>query len=201
MKRKARPVKQLRSKDSKVKGVAAGLIAGLAASLAMNFAMRVVAIGSSPSEQLKMQPESGSRLRKRVRRFQELGDPNQQILDRTSVYLFQRRIPQSLLQPAATSVHYAFGALLGLAYSAARGKLSGVTIGSGALFGVLWWGAVNEVLLPTIGLLEAPDKTPLRTHAAMLVSHIVYGVSLEAARREAMQWKATSRSAPDMLAA
>jgi hypothetical protein len=45
------------------------------------------------------------------------------------------------------------------------------------------WLAGDEVALPALGLLEHPARYPLPVHANSMASHVVYGVTTEAARR------------------
>ena len=172
-----------RSKSAIRAGLVAGLVAGLAASFAMNLAMRLGAIVSEASDPFESEAAREDRLAKRIRHFQELGDPNQEILSRASLRLFRHEIPTVQLQKTATAVHYVFGTALGCAYTAVADLFPAISSGTGLGFGLGWWGAVNEVLLPKSGLLPPVKNIPKQMHAAMLVSHVVYGISLEQVRR------------------
>ena len=84
---------------------------------------------------------------------------------------------------ADPTVHYGLSAALGVAYGLAGEAAEWPRVGFGSGFGVATWGVLDEAAVPALGLAPPPTETPLATHAYALVSHLVFGVALEASRR------------------
>jgi len=84
---------------------------------------------------------------------------------------------------AGQAVHYGFGTLLGAIYGTASTAAPAIRAGFGMPFGAAVWAGGDETLLPATGLAKRPDETPLSTHAYALISHLVFGASLEGGRR------------------
>ena len=80
-------------------------------------------------------------------------------------------------------VHYAVGALLGVAYGVAAEFRPGVTLGSGAAFGTATALLLDEAAVPATGLGDAPWNSPPTTHLYALASHLVFGIAAERVRR------------------
>jgi uncharacterized membrane protein YagU involved in acid resistance len=59
----------------------------------------------------------------------------------------------------------------------------GPTFTLGAVYGVAVALGVDEVLVPALGLSRPAREVPPSQHAYNLASHLVYGVTLEGARR------------------
>jgi len=81
-------------------------------------------------------------------------------------------------------VHYGFGTLQGAAYGAAM-ELFGVRGGFAPALslGVGLFALADELAVPALGLSGRPGEYPLSAHLYGLASHLVYGISTEAARR------------------
>jgi uncharacterized membrane protein YagU involved in acid resistance len=81
-------------------------------------------------------------------------------------------------------VHYSFGTLQGAAYGAVK-EMAGDSKGllPGLAFGAALYLAADELAVPALGLSGRPTEYPLSSHLYGLASHLVYGVSAEAARR------------------
>jgi hypothetical protein len=97
--------------------------------------------------------------------------------------LLHRELPESEKPCAGEIAHYAMGAVSGAAYAAVAARLALATKGFGLLFGVVLWLVADEVAVPVMGLSKGPWEYPASSHAYALASHLVYGATLEAARR------------------
>jgi putative membrane protein len=84
---------------------------------------------------------------------------------------------------AGNAVHYGFGTALGAIYGAAAKVEPWGTAGSGVPFGGAVALAVDETLVPALGLSGPPWQSPPSTHAYSFASHLVFGAALEAGRR------------------
>jgi uncharacterized membrane protein YagU involved in acid resistance len=71
------------------------------------------------------------------------------------------------------------GAVYGLLAEIAPGP----TFGLGAAYGAAVALGLDEALVPALGLAKSAKETPPSQHAYSLASHLVYGVTLEGARR------------------
>ena len=84
---------------------------------------------------------------------------------------------------AGTVLHHAFGAFVGAIYGAAAVRLPALTSGGGIPFGATVWVTAVEAGLPAAGLAKGPAAYPPERHIASLLSHLVYGATVEAVRR------------------
>jgi uncharacterized membrane protein YagU involved in acid resistance len=75
------------------------------------------------------------------------------------------------------------GATSGAIYGVAAELAPEVTVGAGIPFGTAVWLAVDEGVVPLLGLSKAPTEYPLSTHIYALASHFVYGFTTEVVRR------------------
>lgn len=103
--------------------------------------------------------------------------------DRVSQAVTGQPTPKPYKQQAGRAVHYATGAALGLAYGVLAEISDGVTTGFGMLFGTGVALAVDEGLVPLLGLSASAQQTPPADHLVSLGSHWVYGATLEGLRR------------------
>ena len=142
-------------------GAAAGLVAGLAASFAMD---RFQALTQPSSDQD--------------------GEPaTQQAADGVAKAVTGARLPDDAKPVGGQLVHYVLGAALGVGYGIAAEFVPKVTIGDGAAFASATWVLLDETAVPAAGLGDPPWKSPPKTHAYSFVSHLVFGLTAEAARR------------------
>lgn len=95
-------------------------------------------------------------------------------------------VPEPDRPTAGTLVHYAFGTILGGLYAILAPSLPQVRKGFGAAFGTATWLAADELMVPVAGLSPPAWKVSLSKHLNGLASHLVFSVSLEAARRLAI---------------
>ncbi|MEG3124333.1 DUF1440 domain-containing protein [Sphingomonas sp. GB1N7] len=93
------------------------------------------------------------------------------------------RVPKSRRAAAGRLVHYATGLALGVVYVVVAAWKPDVAILFGAAFGIVVAIVLDYLVVPTLRLGPPAWKTPFATHLYGLSAHIVFGVSLEAARR------------------
>ena len=86
-------------------------------------------------------------------------------------------------EAAGETVHYVTGAGIGGLYGLLAELAPGPTFGLGAGYGVAVALGVDEALVPALGLSRPAREVPASQHAYNLASHLVYGLTLEGARR------------------
>jgi uncharacterized membrane protein YagU involved in acid resistance len=74
-----------------------------------------------------------------------------------------------------SAVHWALGVGSGAAYAVLRRRLTGVGRVAGVGFGTIFWAAVDEGLVPALGLTPGPRAFPWQTHARGLAGHLTFG--------------------------
>ena len=92
-------------------------------------------------------------------------------------------VPAAQRELAGEAVHYATGAGVGGIYGVLAELAPGPTLGLGALYGTAVALGADEVLVPALGLSKPARDVPPSQHAYNLASHLVYGLTLEGARR------------------
>jgi uncharacterized membrane protein YagU involved in acid resistance len=92
-------------------------------------------------------------------------------------------VPAAQRELAGEAMHYATGAGVGAGYGLLSEVAPGPTFTLGAVYGVAVALGVDEVLVPALGLSRPAREVPPSQHAYNLASHLVYGVTLEGARR------------------
>jgi hypothetical protein len=103
--------------------------------------------------------------------------------DGVEAALTGHRVPKRRRAAAGRLVHYATGLVLGMVYVVVAALKPDVTILFGVGYGIAVSIALDYVAVPVLGLGAPPWKTPIGTHLYGLSAHIIFGVSLEAARR------------------
>lgn len=86
-------------------------------------------------------------------------------------------------QVAQQTIHFFFGALAGAAYGAMVEFEPSLAAWRGAAFGVTLNRITHEWLLPKMDLSAAPDRQPTQERISEWVTHAVYGVITDTARR------------------
>jgi hypothetical protein len=80
-------------------------------------------------------------------------------------------------------MHYGFGAGAGALYGALAERVPGATRGNGLPFGVAVWLTADEGAMPALGVTPPRTRLPASAHASSLAGHLVYGLTVEVARR------------------
>ncbi|MBW3616547.1 MAG: DUF1440 domain-containing protein [Proteobacteria bacterium] len=93
------------------------------------------------------------------------------------------RVPAQQRELAGEAMHYATGAGVGGVYGVLAEIAPGPTFGLGAVYGAAVALGVDELLVPALGLSKPARDVPPSQHAYNLASHLVYGLTLEGARR------------------
>jgi putative membrane protein len=146
---------------SVVRGAIAGAVAGAFASFAMNRFQKLVSqLGAS---------DSGGG-----------GEPS---TEKAAERVAGRPLRGGEKKRAGNAVHYGFGTALGATYGVAAEVEPWVTAGLGMPFGGAVAVVADETLVPALGLAGPPWLSPPSTHLYSLLSHLVFGAALEAARR------------------
>lgn len=81
----------------------------------------------------------------------------------------------------AKVIHWAFGIGAGTTYALLRRRAHWAETGQGLAFGTAFWLAVDEGLVPLLGLSEGPLAYPWQSHARGFAGHLTYGLMTETA--------------------
>ena len=92
-------------------------------------------------------------------------------------------VPAEARQQAASAVHYATGAALGVAYAVLASSLRGATLGKGVPFGAAVYLALDEGLVPALRLGPPKEETPDKQRVYAVISHLVFGFSTYSLRK------------------
>jgi len=90
------------------------------------------------------------------------------------------RLSPSLRPTASQVIHYGLGIVPGALYGALRHRLPGLGAGRGFAYGILLFGANDEVLNTRLGLSGPYGAYPISSHWRGLVGHAVLGVATDA---------------------
>ncbi len=147
------------------RGVIAGVAGGLIASYAMNRFQKAWITLASEGDGKKAKPAT------------------LKVADAVSKAATGKLVPDKAQDAASSAVHYLTGAALGALYGAAAETWPVVAKGAGVAYGTAAWLAVDEGLVPLMGFGPPADEVPAKTHAFGLVSHAVFGMTLDLVRR------------------
>lgn len=103
--------------------------------------------------------------------------------DRVAVAVTGSPVPPARRDQAGEIVHYTTGAGVGAVYGALSEVAPLLTFGFGAAYGGAVAIGLDDTLVPKLGLAKSAAETPPSVHAYSLASHLVYGLTLEGARR------------------
>ena len=92
-------------------------------------------------------------------------------------------VPEKYRKPAGTAVHYGFGAFLGAVYGVAMELRPSAGAGFGTAYGAAVSLFADEMAMPALGFTPPAPEVPASAHLRGFVSHLVFGASLEGARR------------------
>jgi putative membrane protein len=165
-----------------VKGVFAGIIGGLAGAWAMN---EFQSVSQTVSKAWKQSANQGDKSHQQGGDSQDSqeDDATMKTADRLAMIFTHQHLNKKQKKKAGPLVHFAYGALLGAVYGAISETAPMVTKGFGTAYGTAVWVGGDEIGVPAFGLSKPPTEYPLSVHANSLVSHVVYGASLDLVRR------------------
>jgi uncharacterized membrane protein YagU involved in acid resistance len=72
-------------------------------------------------------------------------------------------------------VHWALGVGSGAVYAVLRRRFNAIGRAAGVGFGTMFWAAVDEGLVPALGLTPGPRAFPWQAHARGLAGHLTFG--------------------------
>lgn len=157
----------MKSSTAIARDVAVGAAAGLFASFAMNQFQKIWAEKDDTGPDRDKAPEPAT----------------VKVADRLCRAISGKPIPAPYRPLAGNAVHYGLGAGLGAVYAGAARFAPKVTAGAGSAYSSAVWLGLDEGLLPALGLGDKWADVPASKHAYGWVSHLVFGLSLNGARR------------------
>ena len=80
-------------------------------------------------------------------------------------------------------VHYSFSIVIAIIYIILANKYSKITLGYGALFGIIIWIAFHLVIMPIMQVVPSPFEQPFTEHISELFGHVVWMMVIEMVRR------------------
>ncbi len=105
------------------------------------------------------------------------------VINAASVGVTGEPMSQSLKSFAEPALHFGFSAVSAAIYVVVSQRFPILRAGCGSLFGVLFWLGAHEIALPLCGFSPSPVQMSLWEQGDELVSHIVFGVTVELVRR------------------
>jgi uncharacterized membrane protein YagU involved in acid resistance len=78
-------------------------------------------------------------------------------------------------EQAGSALHWTLGIGAGAVYAVVRRRFQGIARLAGVGFGTAFWAAVDEGLVPALGLTPGPLAFPWQTHARGLAGHLTFG--------------------------
>lgn len=177
----------MRKRPSLSKGLIAGAAAGIAATLVMDQFLKLAAAAQKAQEKREKLADGESPwLIANELAQEEMSQANSEgSTDKVARRLAEAAgtsIDKTNLKTAGQAVHYTFGTLMGVCYSAAAEFYPEITAGGGAAYGTLLFLGADEVAVPAFHLAPPPTQTPASDHLQHWAAHVVYGGTLELAR-------------------
>lgn len=117
-----------------------------------------------------------------------LGEPPPYKLTRRIFTALGHRPRGAELHAATAAAHVAYGAAAGMAYAALPPRLRGRV--TGTVFGVALWAVSYMGWIPKVGLMRSPSRDRPGRPTAMILGHVVFGATLDAALRAAERHRA-----------
>ena len=164
------------------RGLLLGLVGGLAGTLAMGqYWARVAPLvqppeGDSAGEDRPPPPDQN--VISPLGQQHENGESPTAALGRYAYELAAHHTPgQETRAALSEAVHWAMGAGSGALYGALSAR-HGASPTGGSVYGALLWLAVDEGLVPLLGLQDGPASSDVRGHLNRLGAHLSYGAAL-----------------------
>lgn len=102
-------------------------------------------------------------------------------VDFLTILTVNRALPEQRSMQIALALHYMYGLLAGVGYTAAVEKLPLARCGYGTFFGAALW-VFGDELPVTLTKLSDPMARSIRSHASALGAHLLFGSVVEAVR-------------------
>ena len=97
--------------------------------------------------------------------------------------LLSKPLPRRRQKIAELCVHSAFSAGIGAVYGAIAEYQPGATAFGGAAFALALLGLTHESSLPALDLTEPPQRQEVQEHTSELITHVIFGLTVEQLRR------------------
>jgi hypothetical protein len=177
----------MRRRPSLAKGLLTGIAAGLAATLVMDQFQNLMAAAQKAAEKHKKLAQGESpwlianeQVQEEMKQQESEGSTEK--VARKLAEAAGETIPRDERKTAGQAVHYTFGTLMGIVYSATAEFYPEVASGGGTAFGTILFLGADEVAVPAFHLSGPPTETPASSHLQHWAAHIVYGGALELSR-------------------
>ena len=171
--------KSFGNRSSGWKGILSGLVGGLTATIAMTQFQNAWNKANKASQTLNSHDDKRAEPEKENAQDE---DATMKAAGKIAC-LAGVRLSHEARKKAGPVIHYAFGTAMGAAYGLAREaaprQLRRSPLLSGVAFGGLLFLAADEFAVPALGLSGKPSQSPASRHLYGLVSHLVYGLTLE----------------------
>ena len=152
------------------KGPAVDLAAGIAAGLVASFVMNgFQQIWATVAGAVKRKPAGGS----------EQEPATVKAADKIAHALTGNAVAKRFRPLAGAAMHYGLGAAVGGAYGLASRLMPNLSAGRGLICGGALWLALDESMLPAMGLAKPWRQTSDGVHFYAFVSRLVFGLALE----------------------
>ncbi|MEW5927169.1 MAG: DUF1440 domain-containing protein [Gemmatimonadota bacterium] len=150
--------------------LARGALAGGAAWWAMDRALRLAYDREDPRARGREDRARG-------------GVPALEVLAERIAGLAGTPLSERRRQRAGTALQWAMGIGAGMLYAVLRRRVPAARAGGGLAYGAAFSLAVDEGLIPLLGLAPGPGAFPWQNHARGFAGHLVFGAVAEAAMR------------------
>lgn len=168
----ASPAIRERSNRTRRRSLATDLLLGTAAGVAATWVMdKVTTVMYEREPQQAKDRENAAR-----------GDkPAYEIAAEKGASLINRELSDDQRKRVGAGIHWTLGVSSGTVYGLVRNQVPAAGVGSGLVYGALFWLAMDEAALTLLGLTPPPPEFPWQTHMRGLVGHLVLGAVIEAA--------------------
>ena len=79
-------------------------------------------------------------------------------------------------------IHYSFSVVIAIIYILLAKKYTKITLGYGALFGIIIWIAFHLIIMPIMQVVPSPFEQPFAEHISELFGHIVWMMVIDMVR-------------------
>jgi putative membrane protein len=172
--------------DSVANGVVAGAIAGALAAWAMNQFQTVSAkpVAARRREAAELGSVGGGEPALRSAQSDGSGEnATVQVAEKVSREALGHELTGAEKPVAGAAVHYGYGAAMGALYGGLSELVPVVGTGLGIPYATALWLFGDEIAVSKLGLGKPIEATTPAEHAASFSAHLVYGVTLDVARR------------------
>lgn len=153
---------------------AEGAIAGLVATGAMSVLAAVL---------LAAARRAGAREDRLLSASPEGDAPTEKLAGEMKAAVTRRRATRREKEVGGEVIHWTFGVVLGALYGLLAARSRRVSAGRGLAYGAAVFAGASEAALPILGLSLPPSSYAPAGHAMNLLTHLVYGATLDATTR------------------